>query len=423
MKYTPLFFLVGLLFLTNAEFYQSDYGNALYQNKWALTFFIMCYWFAVDQIQPKFGWPAAILFVYMLGNAAWFWLAKENRYFRIKPYDQMAIRYFVADASAKLLAVVVPIVVAAKTGFWNREKMLTAGGILASHFCLFNTALVLYSFFAYGGYCTKINSCGGAIGNPSMNASMMVVTMPFLWRWAKPIGPILCVPVIAAILIQKSSIGYGLLGVLGGMYLWTTRWKWFLMAPLVAVLGYGHLTMQAGELLNPSDRFIMWKFFMSYWDNKKIHLWFGTGYGDFGVMSRVLQDHYGMSMKGWWHWLHNDWLEVLFMTGFVGLGLCLLNYLWAMYGFWRHKNNHELASLVLFGITMCLNYPGHIGVSAVFGAWLILCGLLKSDTSNWRDLCSKAKKLKERLAKWVTTAWTSILSWKLKLPLVSRSIS
>jgi len=84
----------------------------------------------------------------------------------------------------------------------------------------------------------------------------------------------------------------------------------------------------------------------------------------------------------WWIWMHNDWLQALFETGIVGLSLMFGLYLQALRRLVITGLTAEAKTLLLFGIFMGSNYPAHVGLTCMFGAWLMCLAL---DVSN-KDL-------------------------------------
>lgn len=100
------------------------------------------------------------------------------------------------------------------------------------------------------------------------------------------------------------------------------------MALLLAVYTQGH------ELLEPTGRLNSWRRYMAWWDTCANHV-FGTGTGTFMWISpytKIFGDNAFLHM-------HNDWLQVLFEGGTIGLSLLLAfagHLLWKS----RHRPYH-----------------------------------------------------------------------------------
>lgn len=356
------------------------------QTKW---FFLSCFCIGLiawKLVMPKLGTAAALLFAYAVINGAWFWIWKNNRYINLgvmdpesgvmiqDAYTQLAVRHFASDGVAKLLIVLFPILF-----FLNdREKLCFWGSRLSATFCISTIGMVFYSLFFEPNWCRAINSCGGSLSNPSMNSSLLVVTLPFLLALTRGWVRWLClILAVAAVFISKGSIGVGLLAAMACLYaLRFGYWK---------LLYLGALSIAAGRLIygpvmfNSGNRWDTWVFLMGKWFQNAKNYPFGMGYGTFGVFSANLQLAEGHDTN-WWIRMHNDWLELLFTLGFVGLALSVLVYLTALLRFFARKEYTETISMCLFGLMMGMNYPLHDPIASLFGGFIVLAGLLISQS-------------------------------------------
>jgi hypothetical protein len=353
----------------------SNLGANYYYGKWLGFGFVFSFLLGIS-IGRKYGWAASALVVYLLGNTLWFLLYPGNRYAPVQPYDLTALKLFMAESGFKLLLILSPLLVM-KVDWVN----FRSGGVFLSLcFTLLSLGAIFLEFIRSG--CVDVNACGGLLANPSMNASMMAVTLPFIFQ-SLPLtisGPIL-LAMIAAVLLGKTSLGLGMIVAFLCLYcLSFKRIKYLLLSPFL--LGLGWYSYGAKELLSSGDRFQMWEFFMTQWTRNPIHWWFGTGYGTFGVFSINLQNAHHFRSQYWWVWMHNDWLEMIFTTGLVGFSLLVSTYATGLWKLWRMERIAELQSLLLFGLMMATNYPLRIGLTCAFGAWLILLALHRDNPHN-----------------------------------------
>lgn len=358
------------------------------QTKWFLISILSAWFMGEKIIRPRLGTPAAMLFGYCVINGAWFWVFQNNRYINLgvidpttgkwmlDAYTQQAIRLFAADSIAKLLLVIPPLLYAIK----NRDKLLMWGGEIAALFCLVNVLMVFYSLFFEPGWCQVTNSCGGALSNPSMNASLIVVTLPFIidrtegkCRW------VLIGLTVIALILSKARIGFGLLAALSVLYaIKEGYWKAAIASPLVLLAGkLGMGLISNKPMFGDGGRLEVYQFFMAAWAQNSRNWVFGTGYGTFGIFSANLQRASGKWDNDWWITLHNDWLEILFALGIVGLVLAVAVYLCSMLRFYMRGEYAEAISLVLLGLMMGCNFPLHHPISALFSAWLVVTGLIR----------------------------------------------
>lgn len=350
-------------------------------------------------VLPRLGVSAALLFSYCVINGAWFWIWRENRYLALcvsdtsgrcvvnngmvmpDVYTQQAIKLYAADGIAKLLLVLPPLFYVLK----DRVTVVKIGGFLASAFCLLNVVMVWSVFLFSGHWCQPVNSCTGAISNPSMNSSMIVVALPFLIDSTKGwVRYLLLALSVGAVLLSQGSVGVGLLAAMACLY--AIRFKWWkilALAPISLLVGW---LAFGGGFLSTGDRWVTWVFMMKAWANKPVHYFFGTGYGTFGIFSANLQKASGLHGNNWWVWMHNDWLEIVFTLGLVGGILAAATYLASLKGLVFRKEYTAAISLCLFGLTMGMNFPLHHPLSCALGAWLVVYGLLKDSPEERKTL-------------------------------------
>lgn len=377
-------------------YFVSIFASREWQDQW---FFLAIFCYSViawKLLIPKLGRLAAVTITYMLFSGTFFWLFRENRYFTVEQYDQQALRFFASDSVAKMLMVIGTVLLLAK----SRSRFLDMGGLASLIFIIVNMVSqfgqIIRHIANHLWPCSIENSCGGAIGNPSMSISFMIAVLPVAMKQATPQARRWMVfAVFISALISKSSIALGMLAAGGVIYfLMQRKYIWFTLAPIPIAIG--HFTL-GRDLFSSGTRFEMWKLFMHVWAFNPVNWLWGMGYGTFGVFSRNIQHTLadpelgpkykkalGLSEslyvqdKNWWTWLHNDWLQMLFETGVIGLALFTLLYFKILTRFFCRDEKFELASAILFGIVMLLNYPLHMHLPTLFGAWLAIAALLKS---------------------------------------------
>lgn len=340
-------------------------------------------------VRPKFGLWLAALLLWLVSQSAFVWIWVENRYISVKIYDQVNIRFFSADSTAKLLILVFPILVLAH----NRKQILGIGRTLVASTMFINFCFVVYEFFFEDLFCRNINTCGGVMRNPSMNASLVACCIPIIHRMFR--GKISLAfmgwSLLYALLV-KSNMGLAMSIMAISMIYWRRIYlvalasiPVFLLAPVF----FRHKLMTSGGRLE------MWGRIMGKWlfaENGSIH-WTniipGMGFGTFGIFSHAIQrGGSDLDINGelyWWAWLHNDWLEIAFVAGIIGFVLFLGTYLESIYRYYKSGMKEEAIAALLFGVYMATNYPTHLAISAAFGAWLIGSGLLR-DQSEGRPL-------------------------------------
>lgn len=329
-----------------------------------LTLFLAC----LFPIRRNVGSLAALTILWLGATSLNVWLNSQSTYNSVTPYDLMSIKQFSLDSLAKFSFLLALFLYASR----NRRSFAAYGMITASVFVILDCAIVFLQLLFSSHHCSLENTCGGLVGNPSMNACFLVVLLPLALKTLDPIPRgVACLAVLLAVLISKASIPLGLLAAMACLFaIFAASKRTILIAasftPLVLALG-AH--MLGKEFLNSGDRVFMWSFFLSKW-NIPANWIAGTGWGTFGVFSINLQHAFHVRENGWWIWLHNDWLQTMFETGLTGALLLVATYLRALYLLAREQLRHEAVALGLYGLMMAGNYPTHLAPTALFGCWI-----------------------------------------------------
>lgn len=368
-------------------------------DQWFLLFAFCSSIFVWKTTLHRLGKLPSILLFYCLISAGYTWLWMHNRYFTVEPYDKTAIKFFAADGAAKLAMIVFVVSVVAK----SKDMLREFGGIASLVFIIINFVVQMsqagYLLFKGHGLCALENVCGGAMGNPSMSISFMVVALPVAaaqifpkYRWA------LFSMVGLSVLLSKSAIALGLYICVLIMHMC------IIWLPAIMPIGLILYFIKGAEFFSSSLRLEMWRLFMGVWKNNPANWLWGMGYGTFGVFSQNIQraladpangelarKSFGLSEQinahadHWWVWLHNDWLQIIFELGVVGIVLCVATYLLAVKRIWDRGERPELYSLLLYGACMLMNYPTHVHLSALFGAWILFYSLLNSKADSNKE--------------------------------------
>lgn len=379
MLYTFGSFTVGKEY--NLVKYEVPFGY--YQSGW-LIMYVALGWMIASAVKKKFGLTAAVLVFYLIFHGVWASLWWLNGWENVEAIQQLGYRWQAGQALFGLLLVVTPLLVQRYT----REQLMEYGGILAAIFCAISSVTTVAQFLFSKDHCTSINSCGGVLYNPSQNAGFIVATLPFVIKYFSVdnftyLARAIAACAVCAVIVSKSSVALGLLAVLIGLNAVYLR-KWSIALAVPALGGAGLLLLGQTELLSSGDRLPLWTMLVDailLHPVNPVKAWgFGTGFGSIGVVTLGLQELFKFRPNNWWAWMHNDWLEMLLATGVTGLFLLAAIYFQSLYRFIRDREPHEALALVLYGILTFLNPTLHIGLTAVFGAWIVAAGLLKEET-------------------------------------------
>lgn len=347
-----------------------------YHVQWTILLSFCFVLFLVNFVQPKFGAIPTIFFSYIGASSLYVWCFHRNRYFSVQPYDQQALKYYAGGALLTGLLILAPLMLLSGR---NKTHFFIYGRSFAGMFLWINgLSIVLKSIF-FG--CAGVNSCGGVVGNPSISAGLLVTMLPLFFRNAKKDWPNLVI-VALSVFVSKSSIALGLLMVFLAIHFCIEKRMFFLglWAAGASFIG-GFFMFGKGELFNSSNRFKVWAYMMDYWD-----AWWnipmGTGLGTYKVFSLTLQEDKNLDPNAWWSTLHNEWLQVVFELGVLGIILALAVYAIALRRSLFNGHKAIFYSLILYGLYMGVNAAFHHAAPAIFGAWLFVHALqLESETS------------------------------------------
>lgn len=375
----PIFYFVLFTIVAWCTFEQE---TKTYQLHWFTYLGFATIVLADMALVPTVGYLAAICFSYTVISGLWIglWrLANPMQLMHLRltgeiadPVLQMSARYYSLDTTLRTVLIVIPICLLAMND--SLRIRLRTCIVMIHWFAIISTMYAIYQRFFDPDMCSKNMECGGILMNPSMGACMVAVIAPLFAGYGKKsylFG--LALAIIAAVL-SKSSIAYGL--VFAQVTFIVIRNAYWYLMPLPPLLGIWAYMILGGELLNDSNRIRTWKFFMDYW--KYENHWLGTGAGTFAIFSSTIQTVKGNFDNAWWIWLHNDWLQILFEHGYIGLSLYVSLFVLAVYKLFRRGEDMAALSLMLYGAMATVNYPLHLAFTAALGAWLMAYALVDS---------------------------------------------
>lgn len=364
------------LFFVTLFAYGHNYWFNSWHFKWTLTLAVAALFYA-DYLGKKIHWSVTPTLAYTLLNGVWIFSFRDSPYGDFPLLDQFAFSKSASytTISALLLVSLVSLVtVRSLRSLWNAYGAL----------CLANSLYVISQSFFVTAY-----HRGGFIGNASMNACLIAFTYPMLrglvdkkircdwvdWFY----GACLVFPIIAVIL-SSTSMGLGVL-IVTLLSMWISDrfkqgpipWKKYLVPgvlALVPILGLSYLAL-GKDIFQDSGRFYTWRIALEWLIDKGNPL-LGQGAGSTELLLPMIQSDTKLITNEWFIWMHNDWLQLFFEQGLVGL------ILFGMMFYQASKKAFKKPALfgVLIGFAFCAlgNYPLHSPILAVAGVLtLALC--------------------------------------------------
>ena len=236
---------------------------------------------------------------------------------------------------------------------------------------------------------------GGFLGNHSMGSTFTACFLPIallaLLRGSR-LWLHFAYMALAGWVIMASGSSQALLTLGASVFivlahfLWS-RPKWLFTASIAAGLG-----VLAGVIFHESGfsnaRFDGWVIFLQFWGDN-FNRFVGSGPGTFAIFGPISQDLSRFYVGRWWLWAHNDWLQLMLESGFIGSILFLVLYLSALLKSFRGRNLEVLALLIAFGLSGICQYPTKIAISSISSWAVLLCafrGVYFREVILWRAL-------------------------------------
>lgn len=245
-----------------------------------------------------------------------------------------------------MILILIFFILLPKDSYKDLKKLFLAFAILDSAILTIRWCLGLNPYFLFN--------------NPAIDASFISCCIPLVSEVSKKYltkfvyilsMALFCAP---CILTKTSS------GILGLSLFFILSWaelKGLLTFCLVAIVGF---IMQGESILNSSGRFNIWSMCMKYWV-QNVDPFIGAGIGTFQMYGPAIQiadalirkQPEGTMIPGFL-WMHNDWLQILFETGAIGLILIV-----ALYGISLKKsyNSVTFQVLIIFGAISLIQMP------------------------------------------------------------------
>lgn len=253
-------------------------------------------------------------------------------------------------------------------------------------------ALVLCSKWALGGVPHFL------LSNPAWDATFVAIMLPFFFERTYSGAKTLLyfiplIPLILACFITDSSSGIAGFGIALGTYLWAKD-KFSLRATVSLVLiGLGvtalGVALQGEALLVGSGRFHIWELAVEFIQTEGKR--FGQGIGTFHVYGPTLQlaELMRQGLKDveipGFMWMHNEWLQVLFEAGYLGLGMAAAVFTTAIYE--ARKAPAKFAALMTFGALAFTQPLLRNHLTAVLGAYLLVMAFRPAEESRGEPTC------------------------------------
>lgn len=383
MKMITGFFVLLMVIL---PFYHSPGGDYV-NSGWCAGLGCLLIYIALI-LKRNNGWAPALVFGCFTLNALYIAAFRQNRYME----SDIAVR-FVFTGSAFYFLVAALLFLMVFTDLSRRRLAFQLERYFA-YICIADSFFVIFWML----FLKKLPAgpgWSGFIDYASMNGCLIAMTAPCFWfhltRYFQRKQThyisylVFLVPIVSIALSHSSSPWGALFGSVFGMFAIAAKVskgrdrKDFLVAGYVFLMLLMLLAyfFERGSLLDSAGRMSAWKIFMHAWYEKLPVLW-GSGPGTFPTLAIETQvaEHYLVNEAGtagtFFTFLHNEWLQVLYEEGAVGLLLLTIWFIRCLRLAWQNSDQIMLAGLLSTAICSCVVFPMRYFLTAMVGAWFFI---------------------------------------------------
>jgi len=212
----------------------------------------------------------------------------------------------------------------------------------------------------------------GFMGSKYMLGAWSAIALPFIFL----VSPFLCVFLIPMFYFSQSStaVAAGVVSFLLMVWFKNRRLAYF-MGAFLLIAGTWYVLYRDMPTGQFSKRFQVW------WAAINLlrgDFYFGAGIGTWKVMNVMTTQETSLELKHW-SWMHNDYLQVLFECGAVGL-LILLRYLKRFFVLFQNRLvsfdkelQCSLAAFMAVLIIAFFHFPFHCGRLAGISLFVFAC--------------------------------------------------
>ena len=265
-----------------------------------------------------------------------------------EPFEIQAPLRQSSSLGTLILFVVAVFLIGRSYAYYNRFKSVIGASCIAS-------SSVILAYVLLGN---DISWRLPMFENPSMGLCYLVITLPFLYYFYKPIAYFYTLLILILMFVVKASSPFlSLAGVLLGYIICSRRWWLLIAGALVPVICLLIKPLSFWTFTN--SRAHLWDIILHYWLNTGwVGILFGTGLSTTRLLTPIIQvaNGYPINEGPWFFWLHNDWLQILFEQGIVGF-FCFLLLVLALIKSTYRKDAIIFCSLLGYGFAMLTNFP------------------------------------------------------------------
>lgn len=224
------------------------------------------------------------------------------------------------------------------------------------------------------------DSLWGLFGNTSMGATYLAILTPMVLSvCAKGLKYFLMCLWVVALWYSQSSLAFGIFALSIGVYLLNCNCT---IRGILKVVFTGAIALAIGPFFDYQfytalhiDRWDIWASYLKWLDIYS-NWWIGVGSNAFMAFGPSIQQWAKIEGDGHIMWLHNDWLQLLFENGIVGLILWINLSVIVLVKSFMDRNNVIFTALVAYLFAMLGNYPAQLFMFSLLGVGITYCAIV-----------------------------------------------
>lgn len=260
----------------------------------------------------------------------------------------------------------------------RRMRIAFAGLVVVDALYVINSWRIGFALPGGRGYTGLLDYCG-------MNGTLMALGCAFLIPQFKSnyllvrTQLISLTIVIAAIILSKTAIPFGVIGIViaGNLFVQNRKLLGFVLFPIFMSLLIGYATV-GSKMADSSRRFEAYSIFMSFLKNEK-KLTFGTSLGTLRDWAPTIQYRakFMVDGHGGWVWdkLHSDFLQLWFEQGWISFLMIIALYFQCLYRAYKMRDASLFSLGIGLGGAASLNYPLRYFSTSALVAYFIVASL------------------------------------------------
>lgn len=195
------------------------------------------------------------------------------------------------------------------------------------------------------------------LANRSANASTISMMLPFCFNIPN------LILALFAILSTDATMGLLSLCVSASFYLVLKHGKmrYLFIAPVLCTVGWFACD---DNFTSFSGRIEHWRLAFEFFQNKASAL-FGFGNGTFNYLFPMIQEMKGLKTHNYFVFLHNDYIQLLFENGWIGIILALVTFSDYMIYLLLNKKYIMAMFACSYACNMFGNFPNHVSEQAI----------------------------------------------------------